>query len=119
MVILLFVSSVHESIITWSIVNLIYLLTSQSERTRDISLLFCAHRRLSSARSEFDSATLSPVGLQHPNCACDDVFSDSADCHAVLCPVHQRYGRLTERQSEVMQKKKKALQNVTVEMNIA
>nr|XP_040039239.1 inactive tyrosine-protein kinase PEAK1 isoform X2 [Gasterosteus aculeatus aculeatus] len=51
-------------------------------------------RRLSSARSEFDSATLSPVGLQHPNCACDDVFSDSADCHAVLCPVHQRYDPL-------------------------
>ncbi|KAM8875864.1 inactive tyrosine-protein kinase PRAG1 isoform 1-T2 [Spinachia spinachia] len=47
-------------------------------------------RRLSSARSEFDGVTLGPVGLQRPDGACEDVFFESAGCHAVLCPKHQR-----------------------------
>ncbi|KAL6107755.1 uncharacterized protein ACO6RY_18461 [Pungitius sinensis] len=48
-------------------------------------------RRLSSTPSEVDSGMRSPVGLQHPSCECDDVFSESADCHAVLCPIHRRH----------------------------
>ncbi|XP_037325316.2 protein PEAK3 [Pungitius pungitius] len=48
-------------------------------------------RRLSSTPSEVDCGMRSPVGLQHPSCECDDVFSESADCHAVLCPIHRRH----------------------------
>ncbi|KAM9358296.1 inactive tyrosine-protein kinase PRAG1 [Symphorus nematophorus] len=45
--------------------------------------------RLSSAES--DSVMLSPVGLQHQNYACNDVFPEPTDCHAAQCPIHQRY----------------------------
>ncbi|KAG8003609.1 hypothetical protein GBF38_018804 [Nibea albiflora] len=44
--------------------------------------------------SESDCVMLSPVELQHQN---NEVFPEPTDCHAAQCPIHQRYGRLTER----------------------
>ncbi len=49
---------------------------------------------------ESDGAMLSPVGLQHQNYTCNDVFPEPTDCHAAQCPIHQRYGRFTEWWSE-------------------
>lgn len=52
--------------------------------------------------SESDCVMLSPVELQHQNYACNEVFPEPTDCHAAQCPIHQRYGRLTEWWSEFM-----------------
>ncbi|XP_018522899.1 inactive tyrosine-protein kinase PEAK1 [Lates calcarifer] len=51
------------------------------------------HRSHSSSRSsvESDCVIVSPVGLQHQNYTYNDVFSDSTDCNAAQCPIHQRY----------------------------
>ncbi|XP_070817504.1 inactive tyrosine-protein kinase PEAK1-like isoform X2 [Chaetodon trifascialis] len=38
-----------------------------------------------------DCDMLSPVGLQHQNYSCNDVFPEPTDCHAAQCPIHQRY----------------------------
>ncbi|XP_076583088.1 inactive tyrosine-protein kinase PRAG1 [Chaetodon auriga] len=40
---------------------------------------------------ESDCDMLSPVGLQHQNYTCNDVFPEPTDCHAAQCPIHQRY----------------------------
>ncbi|KAK2835680.1 hypothetical protein Q5P01_016164 [Channa striata] len=50
------------------------------------------HRRsLSHSSMESDFTVFTPVGLQNPNYTYNDVFSESTDCHADHCPIHQRY----------------------------
>ncbi|XP_070688653.1 inactive tyrosine-protein kinase PEAK1-like [Pempheris klunzingeri] len=46
------------------------------------------HRRSS---VDSDCVMLSPVGFQHQNYVCNDVFPEPTDCHAAQCPIHQRY----------------------------
>ncbi|KAK2907741.1 inactive tyrosine-protein kinase PEAK1 [Channa argus] len=51
------------------------------------------HRRssLSHSSMESDCAIFNPVGLQNQNYTYNDVFSETTDCHADQCPIHQRY----------------------------
>lgn len=39
--------------------------------------------------ADSDSVLHSPVGLQHLNYTFNDVFPESGDCNAALCPIHQ------------------------------
>lgn len=57
---------------------------------------FSSNRRHSSRCSStgHDCGPLSPVELHSSN-AYNDVFPEATDCHAVQCPIHQRYGGLT------------------------
>lgn len=47
----------------------------------------------SSVDLELDGSVSSPLGPhQHQGSTCTDVFSAATDCHALQCPIHQRYG---------------------------
>ncbi|CAB1324348.1 unnamed protein product [Coregonus sp. 'balchen'] len=46
----------------------------------------------SSVDLELDGSVSSPLGPhQHQGSTCTDVFSAATDCHALKCPIHQRY----------------------------
>ncbi|KAM9480032.1 uncharacterized protein ACWYII_006906 isoform 1-T2 [Salvelinus alpinus] len=46
----------------------------------------------SSVDLELDGSVSSPLGPhQHQGSTCTDVFSAATDCHALQCPIHQRY----------------------------
>lgn len=54
----------------------------------------CTRRSRSYRGSSADSDGVlhSPVGLQHLNYTFNDVFPESGDCNAALCPIHQGLG---------------------------